>query len=92
MDKFTKGILTIIAICLFGINLQMFNGNNGFLTKAHSNEPHHHLSYEIIDLQTAVQNQLSMLLWYVEDCKIQEGFANDYSDGSSVLNSWKIKC
>ena len=92
MDKFTKSILTIIAIGVVGINLQMLNGGNGFLTKAHSNEPHMHLSYEIIDLQTAIQNQFSVFSWYIEDCKIQEGFANDYSEGSSPFNSWKIKC
>ena len=35
MDKFTKGILTIIAVGIIGINIQMMN-DGGFFTKAHA--------------------------------------------------------
>ena len=35
MDKFTKGILTVIAVGIIGINIQMINGG-GFFTKAHA--------------------------------------------------------
>jgi len=91
MDKFTKGILTVIAVGIIGLNVQMMNGG-GFITKAHSTEPHNHLSYDIIDLDTAIQNQLSLFLMFVEDCKIEEGFTNDYSGGSSAWNTWEIRC
>ena len=36
MDKFTKGILTVIAVGIIGINVQMFNGGSGFFTKANA--------------------------------------------------------
>ena len=36
MDKFTKGILTVIAIGIIGINIQMMNGGSGFFTKANA--------------------------------------------------------
>ena len=35
MDKFTKGILTVIAIGIIGPNVQMMNGG-GFISKAHA--------------------------------------------------------
>ena len=35
MDKYTKGILTVIAVGIIGLNIQMMNGG-GFLTKAHA--------------------------------------------------------
>ena len=38
MDKFTKGILTIIAIGIIGLNVQMMNGG-GFITKANAFNP-----------------------------------------------------
>ena len=36
MDKLTKGILTVIAVGVIGINIQMLNGGSGFITKAHA--------------------------------------------------------
>ena len=36
MDKFTKGILTVIAVGVIGINVQMLNGGSGFITKANA--------------------------------------------------------
>ncbi|MDB9812157.1 hypothetical protein OAB74_00235 [Candidatus Pelagibacter sp.] len=36
MDKFTKGILTVIAVGIIGINVQMLNGGSGFITKANA--------------------------------------------------------
>ena len=35
MDKFIKGILTVIAVGIIGLNVQMMNGG-GFITKAHA--------------------------------------------------------
>ena len=35
MDKYTKGILTVIAVGIIGLNVQMVNGG-GFFTKAHA--------------------------------------------------------
>ena len=35
MDKYTKGILTVIAVGIIGLNIQMMNGG-GFITKAHA--------------------------------------------------------
>jgi hypothetical protein len=29
---------------------------------------------------------------FVEDCKITEGFGNDYSSGGSPLNTYDINC
>lgn len=91
MDKFTKGILTTIAVGIIGLNVQMMN-IGGFITKAHSTEPHQHMSYNIIDFDEAVQSQRSLFLMFVEDCKIKEEFTNDYSGGYSPLNSWTINC
>jgi len=31
-------------------------------------------------------------LSFVEDCKIEEGFGNDYSSGGSPLNTYDIRC
>ena len=65
----------------------------GFMTKAHSTEPHNHLSYDIIDLNTAIQNQRYLLLMSVEDCSITEGFGNNYEGGGgSPLNTYDINC
>ena len=91
MDKFTKGILTVIAVGIIGLNVQMMNGG-GFMTKAHSTEPHNHLSYDIIDFNTAIQNQRHLLLMSVEDCSITEGFGNNYDGGGSPLNTYDINC
>jgi hypothetical protein len=77
MDKFTKGILTVIAVGIIGLNVQMMNGG-GFIAKAHSTEPHNHLSYDIIDLDTAIQEQRGLFLAFVEDCKIKEDFTNTF--------------
>tara|TARA_E500000318_G_C3400038_1_gene149477 strand:- start:99 stop:302 length:204 start_codon:yes stop_codon:yes gene_type:complete len=35
MDKYTKGILTVIAVGIIGLNIQMMNGG-GFFGKAHA--------------------------------------------------------
>ncbi len=35
MDKYTKGILTVIAVGIIGLNVQMMNGS-GFITKAYA--------------------------------------------------------
>ena len=91
MDKYTKGILTVIAVGIIGLNDLMMNGS-GFITKAHSYEPHQHFSYGITDFDEAVQNQFAMFLGFVEDCKITEGFGNKYDGGWSPLNTYDINC
>ena len=35
MDKLTKGLLTVIAIGIIALNIQILNGG-GFITKAHA--------------------------------------------------------
>ena len=35
MDKYTKGILTVIAVGIIELNIQMMNGG-GFFSKAHA--------------------------------------------------------
>ena len=35
MDKLTKGLLTVIAIGIIDLNIQILNGG-GFITKAHA--------------------------------------------------------
>lgn len=35
MDKYTKGILTVIAVGIIGLNVQMMNGG-GLMTKANA--------------------------------------------------------
>lgn len=36
MDKYTKGILTVIAVGIIGLNIQLINGGSGFFTKANA--------------------------------------------------------
>ena len=92
MDKFTKGILTVIAVGIIGLNVQMMNGG-GFITKARSTEPHSHISYDIIDFDQSVQKHYAMFLMFVEDCRITEGFGNNYEGGGgSPLNTYDINC
>mgnify|MGYP003112350178 CR=1 FL=1 len=91
MDKYTKGILTVIAVGIIGLNVQWMNGG-GFITKAHSYEPHSHNSIDIIDIDYAIQDQLTYILGFVEDCRITEGFGNNYSNGGSPLNTYDINC
>jgi len=50
------------------------------------------MSYNIIDFDEAVQNQRGMFLMFVEDCKITEGFGNNYDGGGSPLNTYDINC
>ena len=95
MDKFTKGILTVIAVGIIGLNVQMMNGG-GFITKAHSYEFHNHKSTEIKDfdraLDRAIDDRLTYILGFVENCRITEGFGNNYDGGGSPLNSYDINC
>ena len=36
MDKYTKKILTVIAVGIIGVNIQLLNAGSGFLTKANA--------------------------------------------------------
>ena len=38
MDKFTKGVLAVIAVGIIGINIQMINGGSGIIGKAYAND------------------------------------------------------
>ena len=46
MDKYTKFILTTIALCLIGINFQLFKDD--IISTAHAIESHTHSSFEIL--------------------------------------------
>ena len=45
VDKYTKFILTTIALCLIGINFQLFKDD--IISTAHAIESHTHSSFEI---------------------------------------------
>ena len=51
MDKYTKFILTMIAVALFGI---LFKGEIN--TPAHAVKAHNHYTYEIWDFRNEVKN------------------------------------
>ena len=36
MDKYTKGILTVIAVGIIALNVQLMNGGSGFFSKAYA--------------------------------------------------------
>ena len=81
MDKYTKFILTVIAVAMIGI---LFKGEK-VISPAHAVEFHKHKAYEIYDLESKVRD-------IVNGCRVSEGFMNNYEDGSSILNTWKISC
>jgi len=62
MDKYTKFILTIIAVALFGINYHLFSGDiiskaeaNHMIEASHSVGSHNHSTDEISDFVHSVE-------------------------------------
>tara|TARA_Y100001970_G_C13487994_1_gene487575 strand:+ start:144 stop:425 length:282 start_codon:yes stop_codon:yes gene_type:complete len=82
MDKYTKFILTIIAVGIIGINFHLFKDE--MISTAHAIESHSHEAYDIYGLERKIEN-------IVEDCKVREGAFNTYESGS-FGNTWKIRC
>ena len=81
MDKYTKFILTVIAVAMIGI---LFKGEK-IISPAHAIEFHKHKAYDVYDLESRVRD-------IVNGCSVSEGFSNNYESGSSFLNSWTIRC
>ena len=50
MDKYTKGILTVIAVGIIGLNVQMMNGGSGFISKANAFGHEEIIKVEICDI------------------------------------------
>ena len=81
MDKYTKFILSIIAVSLIVINIQLMDKNEiNLISKAHAVESHDHDTYDIWDLAG-----------FIENCRVREGAFNSYESGS-FGNTWKIRC
>ena len=80
MDKYTKFILTVIAVALIGI---LFKGE--IIKPAHAIESHKHKAFEVYDLESAVKK-------IVNRCRVNESPFNNYERGPSIANSWGIRC
>ena len=52
MDKYTKFILTVIAVAMIGI---LFKGEK-IISPAHADSNHYHYSYQIYGLDSKVRN------------------------------------
>lgn len=64
MDKSSKIILSIIAIALLGINVQLYKSDNlNFISKAHAVDSHDHDSYDIWNFKSSVRR-------IVERCEV----------------------
>jgi|TARA_B100001964_G_scaffold201008_1_gene228453 hypothetical protein len=50
MDKYTKLILTVIAVGLMGINFHLFKDE--IISPAHADSNHYHYAYQIYDLES----------------------------------------
>jgi len=59
MDKYTKFILTVIAVAMIGI---LFKGEK-IITSAHAIESHYHYDWEIWSFESKVED-------IVEDCRV----------------------
>ena len=81
MDKYTKFILTVIAVAMIGI---LFKGEK-IISPAHAVEFHKHKAYEVYDLESRVRD-------IVNGCRVSEGPFNNYESGPSIGNSWSIRC
>ena len=78
MDKYTKLVLTVIAVGLIGINIQLFKDD--LITSAHAVESHTHDAYDIYGLKRVI-----------ERCSVSEGAFNTY-EGSTFGNTYDIDC
>ncbi len=64
MDKSSKIILSIIAIALLGINVQLYKSDNlNLISKAHAVDSHDHDSYDIWNFKSSVER-------IVERCEV----------------------
>ena len=64
MDKSSKIILSIIAIALLGINVQLYKSDNlHLISKAHAVDSHDHDSYDIWNFKNSVER-------IVERCEV----------------------
>mgnify|MGYP006950236613 CR=1 FL=1 len=53
MDKYTKFILTVIAVGIIGLNIHFFKDE--IISQAHAVESHNHNAHEIYGLDMAVR-------------------------------------
>ena len=61
MDKYTKFILTVIAVGVLSLNIHFFKDE--IISPAHAVENHNHYGWEIWDLRSEVKN-------IVQTCKV----------------------
>ena len=54
MDKYTRFILTVIAVGILGLNYHLFSGE--IISPAHADSNHYHYSYQIYGLDSKVRN------------------------------------
>ena len=83
MDKYTKFILTVIAVGILGLNIHFFKDE--IISPAHAVEFHQHKAFEVYDLESAVKK-------IVNRCRVNESPFNNYERGPSIANSWGIRC
>ena len=83
MDKYTKFILTVIAVGILGLNIHFFKDE--IISPAHAVEFHKHKAFEVYDLEGAVKK-------IVNRCRVSESPFNNYERGPSIANSWGIRC
>ena len=99
MEKFDKLILSIIAVSLITLNIQLFKGKINLGSEAHAVESHYHYSFEIFDLESSHNHpshtheayDIYGLKGVIERCSVSEGAFNTYS-GSTFGNSYDIDC
>jgi hypothetical protein len=99
MDKYTKFILTMIAVGIIGLNYHLFKDE--IISPAHAVESHTHSSYEIYGIEDHSHSHTHSsyeiygiegdVEGIVEGCKVIEGAFNTYESGS-YGNTWKIRC
>ena len=66
MDKSSKIILSIIAIALLGINVQLYKSDNlNLISKAHAVDSHDHDYYDIFNFTGSVER-------IIEGCEVYE--------------------
>ena len=66
MDKSSKIILSIIAIALLGINVQLYKSDNlNLISKAHAVDSHDHDYYDILNFTSSVER-------IIEGCEVYE--------------------
>ena len=56
IDRYTKVVLTIIAVGIIGINIHLFK--DGFVRDANAHGKHTHISHDVSDLERWVELKL----------------------------------